>query len=151
MYESYGRRREREVRGVMEKIQPDLITMDTNAFLGRVGDGGAAHRPVHGPNIREVPFYKKTRAERLEVLGKAHTEGAGVANDEDESADDSASGADEAGKPSKLGQGAKRREKIRQEKEKHKMRGKSKSSKRFLRKKRKNVIDPTTVSVSLLR
>ncbi|KAJ9099239.1 hypothetical protein QFC21_004119 [Naganishia friedmannii] len=147
VYESYGRRREKEVRGVMEKIQPDLITMDTNAFLGRVGDGGAAHRPIHGPNIREVPFYKKTRAERLEVLGKADTDGAGVADDA-ESADESAgSGVDEAGNPVKLGQGAKRREKIRQEKEKHKMRGKSKSSKRFLRKKRKNVIDPTTVAV----
>jgi U3 small nucleolar RNA-associated protein 7 len=144
VYESYGRRREREVRSVMEKIQPDLITMDTDAFLGRVGDGGVANRPVHGPNIREVPFYKKTRAERLEVLGTADTEGAGVL-DEADSAEEAGSD-DEAGGNSKLGQGAKRREKIRQEKEKHKMRGKAKSSKRFLRKKRKNVVDPTTVS-----
>lgn len=145
VYESYGRRREREVRSVMEKIQPDLITMDTDAFLGRVGDGGVANRPVHGPNIREVPFYKKTRAERLEVLGTADTEGAGVLEGED---GDSEAGSDEeAGGDSKPGQGAKRREKIRQEKEKHKMRGKSKSSKRFLRKKRKNVVDPTTVSI----
>lgn len=143
VYESYGRRREREVRSVMEKIQPDLITMDTDAFLGRVGDGGVANRPVHGPNIREVPFYKKTRAERLEVLGTADTEGAGVLED-----GDSVDGSDEeAGGEAKPGQGAKRREKIRQEKEKHKMRGKSKSSKRFLRKKRKNVVDPTTVSI----
>lgn len=142
VYESYGRRREREVRSVMEKIQPDLITLDTDAFLGRVGDGGVANRPVHGPLVREVPFYKKTRAERLEVLGKADTEEAGVAHDdtEDEGSDD------EAGGEKKPGQGAKRREKIRQEKEKHKMRGKAKSSKRYLRKKRKNVVDPTTVS-----
>lgn len=145
VYESYGRRREREVRSVMEKIQPDLITMDTDAFLGRVGDGGVANRPVHGPNIREVPFYKKTRAERLEVLGTADTEGAGVMDEED---GDSADGSDEeVNGVKKPGQGAKRREKIRQEKEKHKMRGKSKSSKRFLRKKRKNVVDPTTVSI----
>lgn len=146
VYESYGRRREREVRSVMEKIQPDLITMDTDAFLGRVGDGGVANRPVHGPTVREVPFYKKTRAERLEVLGKADTEDAGVLHEED-SADEDASG-DEAG-VSKPGQGAKRREKVRQEKEKHKMRGKAKSSKRFLRKKRKNVVDPTTVRPTL--
>jgi hypothetical protein len=34
VYESHNRRREREVRGVLEKIRPELITMDTE-FLAR--------------------------------------------------------------------------------------------------------------------
>ena len=37
------------------------------------------------------------------------------------------------------------------EKEKKKMRGKNKSLKRYLRKQRKNVIDPRAVSVAMLR
>lgn len=37
------------------------------------------------------------------------------------------------------------KQKHREEKEKKKMRGKNKSLKRYLRKKRKNVIDPSTV------
>ena len=41
------------------------------------------------------------------------------------------------------------KQKYREEKEKKKMRGKNKSLKRYLRKKRKNVIDPTMVSGSL--
>lgn len=37
--------------------------------------------------------------------------------------------------------------KLREEKQKKKMRGKNKSMKRYLRKQRKNVIDPATVSL----
>jgi U3 small nucleolar RNA-associated protein 7 len=39
-----------------------------------------------------------------------------------------------------------KKEKLREEKQKKKMRGKNKSMKRYLRKHRKNVIDPATVS-----
>lgn len=44
------------------------------------------------------------------------------------------------------GEGSKeKKEKLREEKEKKRMRGKNKSMKRYLRKQRKNVIDPATV------
>lgn len=44
-----------------------------------------------------------------------------------------------------------KKEKLREEKQKKKMRGKNKSMKRYLRKQRKNVIDPATVSPHILK
>jgi len=134
VYESHNRRREREVRGVLEKIQPDLITLDAD-FLGRVADPKSQ---VHSD--KAVPFYKMSRIERLRVTGQADENDDGAPASDEEMED----GADGAPKRSK---GAIRREKLKQEKEKHKMRGKSKSMKRYLRKKRKNVIDPAMVAV----
>lgn len=125
MFESYGRRREREVRGVMEKVNSELITLDTN-FLGRLGEA-----KKEAFKAKETPFHKKSRLERLRIEGKAdEEEGAEGASDGEEDGD-----GDEAGMNSK-----------EREEKKNKMRGKNKSTKRYLRKKRKNVIDPAMVS-----
>lgn len=81
-----------------------------------------------------ISYARLPRLERLRVSGKA---------DETEEADgdDDAEGGDaEEGTPRKLNKA---------EKEKKRMRGKNKSLKRYLRKQRKNVIDPKAVSLSL--
>lgn len=135
MYESHSRHREKEVRGVLEKIQPDLITMDTQ-FLGKLAQGTKKGLFEE----KETPFYKKTRLERLEITGKA-AQVAGVEEAEERSDDD---GEGEVGQASGLG------DKLEREKLKQRMRGKNKSLKRYLRKKRKNVIDPQLVSRSYI-
>lgn len=66
VYESYSRRREREVRGVLEKIRPELITMDTD-ILGKVNED-------KGPETfaeREARSFRQLgRMERLRVDGQ---------------------------------------------------------------------------------
>lgn len=71
-----------------------------------------------------IPFARLPRIQRLKVSGKA---------DETEEVESDVEG-DHGKKES------------RKEREKRKMRGKGKSLKRYLRKQRKNVIDPTVVS-----
>ncbi|KAJ4474470.1 BING4CT-domain-containing protein [Lentinula aciculospora] len=130
LYEGVKGRREREVRGLLDKIQPDLITLDSELVgslaapskltIGTTGGSGSSR-------ATEIPFSRLPRAERLRVSGKADlTEevysDAGSANEND-------------GK------------KTTEEREKKKMRGKGKSLKRYLRKQRKNVIDPTAVAI----
>lgn len=137
VYESHNRRREREVRGVLEKIQPDLITLDAD-FLGRVGE---VKKEVYSDAA--VPFYKMPRIDRLRASGQADEGDDGIAPSDDEEM----SGAEGAVGAPKRSQGAIRRERVKQEKEKQKMRGKGKTMKRYMRKKRKNVIDPAMVSV----
>lgn len=129
VFESYNRRREREVRGVLEKIQPDLITLDAD-FLGRLGE---APKAVYSD--KETPYYQKPRLERLVVDGKQDEEGiGGLPSDEEENDDEAASGG------VKRSQGSKQRERQKQ-------RGKGKSLNRYLRKKRKNVVDPALVAM----
>jgi len=80
---------------------------------------------VNGKIPTEVPYARLPRMERLRVSGKI--------DETDDQSDEAASDGEGKSKMTKV------------EKEKHKMRGKSKSTKRYLRKQRKNVIDPTTV------
>jgi U3 small nucleolar RNA-associated protein 7 len=130
VYESHNRRREREVRGVLEKIRPELITMDTE-FLGTVGE-----KPRGTFEEREGRSYRQlSRVERLKLDGKAE----GSLGNEDGGDVEGEEGEDGEAE----GKGGKK------EKEKYKMRGKSGSMKKYLRKKKKNVIDPSLVSVPL--
>lgn len=147
VFESKTRKREREVRSVLEKIQPDLITMDTD-YLGRIRDD--VKQPY---SAKETPFYKKSRVERLKILGQ-HDDasidlGAGPEADntvevvdrrKDAAAGDDDDESDGDGPESKVGG------KLKVEKMKHKMRGRDKGVKKYLRKKRKNVMDPALVS-----
>ena len=122
VFESHSRRRERDVRSVMDKIRPELITMDTD-FLGRVGE-----RPMGTYAEREAKSYRQlSRVERLKVDGKADDvdDAPGAGGDDAEEEDETPA---------------------RKEKEKYKARGKSGSMKKYLRKKKKNVIDPSLVS-----
>jgi hypothetical protein len=130
VYESKTRRREREVRGVLEKIKPDLITMDAD-FLGRMADP-----KKEAYSEKETPFYKKPRVERLRLLGKSGEEVDAAIKAEQEEAGDDSDDAD----------GVQVGKKLKVEKLKHKMRGRDKGVKKFLRKKRKNVVDPALVS-----
>jgi U3 small nucleolar RNA-associated protein 7 len=125
VYESYSRRREREVRGVLEKIRPELITMDTD-ILGKVRD--------ELPNTLEAregrSFRQLGRMERLRVEGRAED----VPGEEREEEEEDAVGEEGERGPKAA-------------KTKKKMRGKSGSMKKYLAKKKKNVVDPSLVSL----
>lgn len=88
-------------------------------------DGSGKPKP---PIETDVPFRKLSRLERLRAQGKADETEKVEEHEED--------GIDTDGE--KKPKGA--------EKEKMKMRGKGKALKRYLKKKRKNVIEPSTVS-----
>lgn len=125
VYESHTRRREREVRSVLDKIPASLITLETD-FLGHIAPdkGGETHAQREGRSFRQLG-----RMERLQATGQVEGEDDGVVG--------GLSGSeDEAG-----GEGGKG------ERQKKKMRGKGKAMKRYLSKKKKNVIDPALVSV----
>ncbi|CAE6473354.1 unnamed protein product [Rhizoctonia solani] len=126
VFQNKKARQEKEVRGLLDKasLQPDMIMLDPE-FVGELAEPG--HIPFATP---ELPFRQKPRLDRLRELGKADES---PASDEEETGDVNVDGSDKKGGRSK-------------EKEKMKMRGKGKSLNRYLRKKRKNVIDPSTVS-----
>lgn len=64
VYETYTRRRERDVRGVMEKIRPELITMDTN-LLGTVAEdkGPETHAEREARSFRQLGRMERLRKE----------------------------------------------------------------------------------------
>ncbi|KAI0051620.1 BING4CT-domain-containing protein [Auriscalpium vulgare] len=116
-FENRKARREREVKSLLDKIQPDMITLDPE-FVGSL-----APESKLTTGDTDVPFARLPRLNRLKVSGKA---------DETEEVSD----AEDTGKTQD-----------REEREKRKMRGKGKSLKRYLRKQRKNVIDPKAVAI----
>jgi U3 small nucleolar RNA-associated protein 7 len=146
-FESKKARREHEVRALLDKIQPDMIALDPE-FVGRLapesklttraemlreknsweGQGGK------GKKEGEVPFARMSRMERLRVAGNMDLS-------EVVGSDDEGAGGDEGGDG--------RRKESKEEREKRKMRGKGKSLKRYLRKQRKNVVDPAAVGFFL--
>jgi hypothetical protein len=100
----------------MLQIQPDMISLDPE-FVGTIAP------PSKLTKGDEVPFARLPRQARLKLQNRAdetedrsEEEGEGDVNDQ-----------------------------RREEKEKKKMRGRGKALKRYLRKQRKNVIDPQTV------
>ncbi|OBZ77920.1 U3 small nucleolar RNA-associated protein 7 [Grifola frondosa] len=126
-FENKKARREREVKGLLDKIQPDMITLDPE-FVGSLAPPSKLTTAVDGEH--NIPFARLPRLERLRVSGKA---------DETEADDGQGGSGDEADKNSK--------KHTKEEKEKKKMRGKNKSLKRYLRKQRKNVIDARALAV----
>lgn len=104
-----------------------MITLDPE-FIGQLAEPG--HVPF---TTAELPFSKKPRLDRLRALGKADEP---LASEEEEEGE---GGNDEE------------RRARREEKAKMKMRGKGKSMKRYLKKKRKNVVDPSSVSLLTIR
>ncbi|TFK65955.1 WD40 repeat-like protein [Pluteus cervinus] len=131
-FENKRARREREVKGLLDKVQPDMISLDPE-FVGSLVSPSKLTTGVDtglpGKPVSEVPYARRSRYERLKVSGKAADEG-------EESDEGSASGDKTNGK-----------KESREEREKRKMRGKGKSLKRYLRKQRKNIIDPTVVAI----
>ncbi|KAG1720547.1 NUC141 domain-containing protein [Suillus paluster] len=128
-FENKKARREREVKGLLDKIQPDMIALDPD-FVGSLAPTTKLTTAVN--DTHDIPFGRLPRLERLRIQGKADE--TKLVDDDDE---DAAEGeGDKNDKPQS-----------RAEKEKRKMRGKGKSVKRYLRKQRKNVIDPTAVAI----
>jgi len=105
-----------------------MITLDPE-FLGNLVSPG---KLTEGMDPTTIPFACRPRLERLRVQGKADvTEDVSEADVMMDDAEVTAVA----------------RERDHAEREKRKMRGKGKSLKRYLRKKRKNVIDPRSISV----
>ena len=100
-----------------------MITLDPE-LIGQLAEPG--HVPF---TTAELPFSKKPRLDRLRELGKA----------------DELLASEEEGE--EVGGNNEERRARKEEKVKMKMRGKGKSMKRYLKKKRKNVIDPSSVSL----
>lgn len=139
-FENVKMRREREVKGLLDKINPAMITLDPE-FVGTIDT--MADVPQKKVDVDSTPFARLPRMERLKMSGKADL--SGEIEDEGQDADE---GSENGGRKDgdEEGEGKKRRHE-KKEKEKNKMRGKNKSLKRHLRKKRKNVIDPATIAI----
>ena len=147
-YESKRRRREREVNSLLDKVPMDLITLDQDV-LGRVDRDAIRPRAATGASsssrkqgaaaAAEVPFAKKSRAERLQLQGRA-----ALAEDEVLSSSDEEGDADVDEDAAR--RAAKAQKRIEMADNKNRMRGKSSGIKKALRKRRRNVIDPQTVS-----
>ncbi|CAL1710766.1 unnamed protein product [Somion occarium] len=129
-FENKKQRREREVKSLLDKIQPDMISVDPD-FVGSLAPEPKLSTAVTENAKNEIPFARLPRYERLRVQGKAD-ETEMMSADEAENAE---------------GDDDEKKTKGKEEKEKRKMRGKNKSLKRYLRKQRKNVIDPRAVAV----
>ncbi|KAG6819549.1 hypothetical protein H0H93_010795 [Arthromyces matolae] len=123
-FENRKARREKEVKALLDKIQPDSITLDPEMMGSLAPPSKLTTKTVDGKDL-EVPFARLSRLERLKVSGKA--------DETEEISDDEV---DEQGKPLS-----------KDEKERRKQRGRNKSLKRYLRKQRKNVIDPAAVAI----
>lgn len=130
-FENKKARREREVKALLDKIQPDAIALDPD-FVGALAPPPKLSTAVDGQH--DIPYSRLPRLERLRVAGKA---------DETEVGDEDEDGGEEAEKEGRKGAS-------KAEKEKKRMRGKNKTLKRYLRKQRKNVIDPRAVSLSFV-
>lgn len=144
VFESYSRRRERDVRSVLDKIRPELITMDTD-FLGHINPskGGETHAEREGRSYRQL-----SRIERLKLNGE-DVDGSGA-----EGTARGAAGGVNGANESRMGindedeeSGDDEDESTPEGKKKKKMRGRNKAMKRYLSKKKKNVIDPALLAV----
>ncbi|KAM0746842.1 BING4CT-domain-containing protein [Meredithblackwellia eburnea MCA 4105] len=150
-YENKNRRREREVQGLLDKIPIELITLDRGERLGRLDlgkiddgreDSSKMKRELgigaKGVNGKSVAFARKSRVERLEELGVSSREDFEYGDDED------VEGEDEEVRKMKED---KRKKKLEVADAKKRMRGKSSTLKKMLRKRRRDVVDPQTVAL----
>ena len=111
------------------QVRPDMITLDPE-FVGSMTLPTKLTTDIDGKT--DVPFARLPRQHRLKLQGRAD-------ETEEVSEEGEDGGEGEEGKAE------------RKEEEKKRMRGRNKAIKRYLRKQRKNVIDPKAVCISLLR
>lgn len=137
-FESKTRRREREVHNLLDKIQPEMITLDPDV-LGQLDtrasrtDRTVAPAPGSEATLPRAadgtPYARLTRAQRLQLNGMMDTEADEALGAPDEDEEDSHAKAPGKGVV----------------KEKKRARGRNSATKRYLRKKRQNVVDANTV------
>ena len=108
------------------QVQPDMITLNPE-FVGSMAPPTKLTTDINGKP--DTPFVRLPRQHRLKLQGRA---------DETEEVSE-----EEDGEGGEEGKAARK-----EEKEKRRMRGKNKAMKRYLRKQRKNVIDPKAVRIS---
>ncbi|TIC12965.1 BING4CT-domain-containing protein [Wallemia mellicola] len=146
-FEGKGARREREVRQLLDKIQPDLITFNDD-ILGSIhlktdNTNPNAKTPnlrpgqsVRNPN-KPKPYSQMSRSERLKEQGVADSE-----EEEDEDEEEDIEGMlDEQDDDGQF------HDDMGRSKLKKKMRGRNSSTKKYLSRKRKNVIEPTQLAL----
>jgi len=127
-FESSKARREREIKSLLDKIQPDMIALDPELL----GSFAPQSKLTEGKDPGTVPFARQPRLDRLRMQGKAdETDGV---SESDAVVESPACSSDS---PNRDRMGPERR----------KTRGKGKSLKRYLRKQRKNVINPKAIAV----
>jgi U3 small nucleolar RNA-associated protein 7 len=147
-FETKNSRREREVHSLLDKVQPDTITLDPE-MLGQLDVAPSesfgrqeADDSISLPkSVDGRPFARLTRMERLRLQGKADEgehaavrgeEGDRVASSDDDDDDDA--GQTEPrdwNQAANVGKG--------NQKEKHKMRGRNAAGRKYTTKQRKNV------------
>ncbi|TFK19018.1 WD repeat-containing protein 46 [Coprinopsis marcescibilis] len=172
-YENSRARREREVKGLLDKLSPDMISLDPS-FIGKLDptvgksiteDGvrttTAAQSVLDARDRKRLPassmtaaadkeYSRMSRVEKLGVQGKLDL---GEVRDDDrlagnkaariksgDSDSDASSSSDEDDDASDGGN-------TKEDKEKKRLRGRNKALKRYLRKQRKNVVDPAVIAI----
>ncbi|KAL5521193.1 hypothetical protein ACEPAG_9116 [Sanghuangporus baumii] len=144
-YENRRMRREREVRGLLDKIAPELITV-TGPQPGSLVPPPKLTLPGGEGKTPDTPFARLPRIDRLKVSGKYDVTEEDASDVEDKDKHEKSEDEDE--NEEKEGSGAEGgTKKELKERTKKKMRGKNKAMKRYLRKHRKNVIDPQTIAI----
>ncbi|PFH51665.1 hypothetical protein AMATHDRAFT_74739 [Amanita thiersii Skay4041] len=138
-FENKKAKREREVKGLLEKIQPDMITLDSE-LIGSLAPpskrttSSDPNAPATSGEPRiEIEYARLPRYERLRASGKVD------ATEEQDFSD--TDGEDEDGEKTN------EKEERKKLKEKKKMRGRNKSLNRYLRKQKKNIIDPKVLAL----
>ncbi|GJJ13060.1 hypothetical protein Clacol_007309 [Clathrus columnatus] len=131
-FETKKQRAEREVRSLLEKIPPDMITLNPSA----IGSLAPLDKSTHTVNMtqrsgsdKSAPFRTLLRIDRLQTSGKLVEEPAEAIEDGNERNEEQLTSRNN------------------EMKEKKRMRGKDKALKRYLKKKRKNVIDKSVLNL----
>lgn len=148
-FEGKTARREREVHGLLDKIQADMISVDPS-MLGQLNAKGVSQAAAPSEASKGLlksadgtPYSRLSRLDRLRLEGQAD-EGSDAAFQPEQvhHGDDSDSDADLTGAHGvvAVSQG-------REPKEKRKARGKNSAMKRYLRKKRVNVVDQNSIQI----
>jgi len=162
-YERKNAKRERKVHALLDKIAPDMITLDpsvigsldTRASRADVLPEASSAALADGGIVKSAdgrPYSSLSRVERLALEGKGGLDGgvdgfADAGLDEDERDSDAEAEDIEAGLMEREGAQAAVVGGKKVVKEKRKARGKDSSMKKYLRRKRVNVMDPRTIEL----
>lgn len=148
-FETKNARREREVHQLLDKISPDLISVDSS-ILGSLHVAETNVSAAEQDRIMADIAKRNPKAVVRSADGRAYSQLSRVEKLElsnpEESPMDHDQYAEILDEPFTATVGAEERS-AGPKKEKNKMRGKNKAMKRYLRKKKENVIDPNRIAV----